>query len=639
MRAAVKDRLWIFLLSASLFGCSDTGPTGVQSVDPVPRTAPAQPGADPHFYFLPPLVRMPTYGGVFDPNQRPTVTICLVVQDQCGTTLATYTTEGKAPTRVTMDLAGEYYQVNWPTRTTPAAEHSTTRIRVLIGAAVLGSLDLQIGSPTKGGPGWFAYGSTVPIKFRIEQGALSRWDPVSDLSSAEPVYHVNPGDGVFLSVHATDGDVVNFYGQRNEGLPSAVAGFRKFALGDISNFDEVRVGSNHLPTSISTRSGAQVFFDYLPDGVVRLTFIGSDGTIGTSFFNFTPGAATAGVRMPGASALQSLGAAGNVAPVTITPVNVKVSVNEDGGGGPVDDASVSGEWDELGTIEGEKFGQFPLVHSGSGLYEGAFGFQPTDPGILENLLGSGCEATSDALGAVCTAMSSVGTETFVTLASLACTRLINPIAVTACVAAVALTGIFCDYPICETISHFIDWFPTGRTQVLARATAAGSSASGSTSISPPFPGDVPISITLPNRGFTGHWTGSWSFADGSFGGPAAFTLLQNGSAISGTYDLFYSVIPVGGTGSSTSMSFSYRGFDPGTGLGSNNIITLTRGGGTISGSQTAFYDDGSTYTWNLQATRASGGTVPTGPNPLVAMSANGPEVRRPPLPVDQPSPK
>jgi hypothetical protein len=130
-------------------------------------------GGNPSFFFLPPMVSSPTTTGVFNPILAPVVTICQVVNDACvaGTTFS--------PGAVTLDLANQQYQVNWATDPTTVNLSATYRITVLVNAQELGFADVQPvsnGSQLKkldtGELIGLVDGRTLPIKFRIELGAL-----------------------------------------------------------------------------------------------------------------------------------------------------------------------------------------------------------------------------------------------------------------------------------------------------------------------------------------------------------------------------------------------------------------------------------------------------------------------------------
>lgn len=179
------------LALAFLAGCSD------ESRQPLaPAGAPTPPsfdiadgahGGNGHFYFLPPMVPAPSYSGTFDGSLEPWVEICVwsTVAHSCGANLETFTmTTGSGSERVRVNPTDELYIVNWHTgyilEDFPLGADEVYRIRVLVGMRELGHADVQVAAsmrdlktvdrdefvPLKDG-------RTLPIKFRIEEGALA----------------------------------------------------------------------------------------------------------------------------------------------------------------------------------------------------------------------------------------------------------------------------------------------------------------------------------------------------------------------------------------------------------------------------------------------------------------------------------
>ncbi|MBN2161226.1 MAG: hypothetical protein JW807_17695 [Spirochaetes bacterium] len=142
-----------------------------------------------HFYFLQPIVSTaPTYG-TFDPGLKPMVEICIWNGSSCGASLAIFnehTGEGSEAIRV--DEASEHYIVNWHTGNILDAYSlnagETFRIRVLVGDQLLGYADLAVANSAKELKNVdtdefvpLLEGRTLPIKFRIEEGALISEEP------------------------------------------------------------------------------------------------------------------------------------------------------------------------------------------------------------------------------------------------------------------------------------------------------------------------------------------------------------------------------------------------------------------------------------------------------------------------------
>ncbi len=172
-----------------------------QSAAPAPQATPRsisdgahQPG-NPHFYFLAPLVPQPNPGGVFLPDLSPVVELGKLtrdtngdgVADACGldaaghvVTVAPPFTMTSGPGSETIRVETDSYVVNWHTDGFDLEAGARYRIRVLVGGLVLGHADVLVGSssaelknvdtseliPLKDG-------RTLPIAFRIEEGALS----------------------------------------------------------------------------------------------------------------------------------------------------------------------------------------------------------------------------------------------------------------------------------------------------------------------------------------------------------------------------------------------------------------------------------------------------------------------------------
>ena len=179
----MRSRLALVPLLVALFSCSD----GTISTDPHaggPRLVIADAARDYKrgFYWLPPIVRQPNATGAFDPTLSPTVEICELVGDACGTVIATYTTStGPGGEQIRIDAEGQKYQVSWHTDQFALSYTSTYRVSVRAGIdnVLLGYVDVQ---PASNGSGLknvdtdefmgLVDGRTLPIKFRIETGVV-----------------------------------------------------------------------------------------------------------------------------------------------------------------------------------------------------------------------------------------------------------------------------------------------------------------------------------------------------------------------------------------------------------------------------------------------------------------------------------
>lgn len=180
------------LLAVSLFASAcDQNPTEPLAPD-LPNAEisdAAHGGSVDGFYFLPPIVPAPTTTGSFNPLVAPRVVICALdaLTNACGSDpadkVAEYTlTSGTDGAVLSMSEVDEHYRVNWNTKNYSLDPDVTYRIRVFLtvhpGALELGHADVKIGA-NKGelkniDTGEFiplVDNQTLPIKFRIEQGA------------------------------------------------------------------------------------------------------------------------------------------------------------------------------------------------------------------------------------------------------------------------------------------------------------------------------------------------------------------------------------------------------------------------------------------------------------------------------------
>lgn len=146
---------------------------------------------NPDFFFLPPLFKSPVNNPNYEPsaanlNLRPAVEICelgVAASDGSRDCIAGPPLKRFAPSQVTVSLSDQLYQVNWKTDETPLDVGQFYRIRVLVGSSLLGFADVD---PVSSGRDLknvqtneyipLQDGRTLPIKFRIESGALCAVD-------------------------------------------------------------------------------------------------------------------------------------------------------------------------------------------------------------------------------------------------------------------------------------------------------------------------------------------------------------------------------------------------------------------------------------------------------------------------------
>lgn len=141
-------------------------------------------GGNAHFYFLPPMVSAQYYTGAFDGSLAPVVRIT-----EAGAALVDLTPGA--------NVADETYHVNWHTRDFNLDPARPYRISVLVGSYELGYADVDVVATGRElrnvNSNDFVpllNGRTLPIKFRIEQGAITQpsysldfrdaWATVSD---------------------------------------------------------------------------------------------------------------------------------------------------------------------------------------------------------------------------------------------------------------------------------------------------------------------------------------------------------------------------------------------------------------------------------------------------------------------------
>jgi alpha-tubulin suppressor-like RCC1 family protein len=134
------------------------------------------------------LAKSPTYSGVSDDSQPVNVVVCAwnTAASQCGDVVAAFSrVSGTGSEVVRYDAAEQRYLVNWhtdrcltgPCTLDPA---TTYRIRVLSGVLELGFVDIKVaatgGQAKKLDNGDYislVNGRTLPVAFRVEQGAVS----------------------------------------------------------------------------------------------------------------------------------------------------------------------------------------------------------------------------------------------------------------------------------------------------------------------------------------------------------------------------------------------------------------------------------------------------------------------------------
>lgn len=153
---------------------------------------------NPHFFFLPPLTASSTPQGTFDASESPIVTVCQLVASSCGSVIEQFSmTTGTGAQIIRVDATDQLYIVNWATDqcitgpcTLPVG--NVYRIAVLVGGTELGHADVQVDanqqqakSLNTGEVFALVDGRTLPIKFRIEQGAVFVVGPSSQTQTIQ----------------------------------------------------------------------------------------------------------------------------------------------------------------------------------------------------------------------------------------------------------------------------------------------------------------------------------------------------------------------------------------------------------------------------------------------------------------------
>jgi Tol biopolymer transport system component len=186
-RTALSGALSAASLLATLvvLACQDNDQTAPRPR--APETARSQiydgaHGGTPHFYFLPPMVPQPHSAGTFDASLTPSVEICALSDNVCtGPLIASFTmTTGSGGSQVRVNTTDQTYAVNWNTGATTLDLTKVYRITVKQLSTELGHCDVRLvnnGSQAKnastGDDIVLVDGRTLPIKFRIEQGAVA----------------------------------------------------------------------------------------------------------------------------------------------------------------------------------------------------------------------------------------------------------------------------------------------------------------------------------------------------------------------------------------------------------------------------------------------------------------------------------
>lgn len=155
-------------------------------------------GGNPFFFFLPPMVANPDATGTADGMLSPVVDICALADDACDAVIAQFTTDLATTTTThpghseVVRTSEDHYLVSWHTREFGLDADVTYRICVSVDGQGLGHADVDV---VDAGPdlkdvdadAFFPLrnGRTLPIKFRVEEGAVGPDAPDADEACGE----------------------------------------------------------------------------------------------------------------------------------------------------------------------------------------------------------------------------------------------------------------------------------------------------------------------------------------------------------------------------------------------------------------------------------------------------------------------
>ena len=160
-------------------------------------------GGTPGFYFLPPVVRQPTFGGTFDAGQLGNlrVYVCDLTSGGCPIEFPS--------TAIKLAPADQQYQVNWNTTGLTAGHLYELAVATRAHPQTLGWVDVLLTDRSGTVPALndvyiTQAGRTTPIKFRIEQGAVTTPPPVASVMVTPATSVVLLGTTVQLSAATLD---------------------------------------------------------------------------------------------------------------------------------------------------------------------------------------------------------------------------------------------------------------------------------------------------------------------------------------------------------------------------------------------------------------------------------------------------
>jgi hypothetical protein len=293
-------------------------------------------------------------------------------------------------------------------------------------------------------------------------------------------------------------ELIQIVGTKNpNGIATGITGLRAFDVNEPTKYDEVTLTHERLPAAIVLRDGSLVEYDYTEPGTVGMKISLADGTIETTSFPFTtPNATLVPITLPATTAPSS---------VSARILNVRARVFELSGA-PVNDAHVSGDWDEGRDPNGNpRIGQFSTMRTADGTYETSISLEPTPPPILENLANNAqsvCQTIQQHTYNVCQFLDPIKGLAWELAAIQAClATLPNPALAAACVTAATTVKLFCANTgqVCKLLAFMIDLFPKGPVLLHTQASGPLFFKNDQQMVTLPYPDPVAVDFTIPNR--------------------------------------------------------------------------------------------------------------------------------------------
>lgn len=207
------------------------------------------------FYFLPPMVPAPRYDGVLEVGFAPIVTICEwdVAGGVCGEEVARFGMDfGHDSEVLRLVLEDEHYIVNWHLGRFDLADGGTYRVSVTVQGYAMGFADVVLFASMKevrnrntGESIALKDGSTLPIKFRIEETAIPAADLALEPGRVDFEAYAGGGDPAPVVVRAT-----------NLGLrPLGDLAVGTFAYsGDVAGWLDADLDGPNPPASLTVRA-------------------------------------------------------------------------------------------------------------------------------------------------------------------------------------------------------------------------------------------------------------------------------------------------------------------------------------------------------------------------------------------------